>query len=405
MQKYLYLLSLLVSFWLPLLAPSAQAAAFSEETLLVDGRERRFLVHDYSGGATTALVIVLHGGGGNGANAAEQTGFDRIAEREGLVAVYPYGTGNREDALLSWNAGNCCVYAMRQNVDDVHFIDRLIDHLLATRSIDPARVYATGLSNGGMLTHRLGIELGERLAAIAPVISGIFGDEPLRELSLPVLVITGAEDRSVRPEGGYPGGIASLIPFSAERPLLPASAQSAYWAAVNDCADPTYSSNDSYQLTHYVHCRNSAEVAHYVVLGSGHSWPGGTAPRAGADTPVDHFDANEVIWAFFARHTRAASGVATDAWYYDGYAQLPVVEAGGLYYRVRLQVIATVPALQLQVDRLRSAAAPAGSEPARYRGSELYVPFLQVGPAAYSALLQQTSVQPLRFTLQRLQAL
>src|SRR5690606_5825160 len=80
---------------------AATAAEFAEEPIEVSNTERRYLVHDFSGGQKTALVLVHPGGGGNGRNAADQTRFDRVAERERLIAVYPYGSGGlRRDALL-----------------------------------------------------------------------------------------------------------------------------------------------------------------------------------------------------------------------------------------------------------------------------------------------------------------
>ncbi|MGV3591646.1 MAG: hypothetical protein ACO1PZ_08135 [Gammaproteobacteria bacterium] len=113
----------LLLFLLVLLPMLANAAAYSDETLSVDGRLRRYLVHDFSGSEPAPLVILLHGGGGNGENMVEQTGFDAVAAREGLVAVYPYGTSALFDnVLLTWNAGHCCSHAMREDVDDVRFI-------------------------------------------------------------------------------------------------------------------------------------------------------------------------------------------------------------------------------------------------------------------------------------------
>jgi polyhydroxybutyrate depolymerase len=256
----------------------ANAAEQSDQTLDVAGTERRYLVHDYSDGEPAALVLVLHGGGGNGRNAAEQTGFDRIAEREGLIAVYPFGSGGlRDNALLTWNAGHCCAYAMRENVDDVAFISALIDELIANRSVDPARVFVTGLSNGGMMSHRLGRELPDKITAIAPVIASLFGDEPKTAAAQPVLIVNGADDSVVRPEGGELG--------LAERLGQRAAGRAA----------------DAPTLTIATGCRGGAEVRHYVIDGSGHAWPGGTSPRAAADPAIDSVDLNELIWDFFGR--------------------------------------------------------------------------------------------------------
>ena len=129
-----------------------------ELALTVGQRERTYLVHlppVYDGKRSLPLVIVLHGGGGNAEGAARMTGFSEKADREGFVVVYPNGSGRLKTRLLTWNSGNCCGYAMDQNVDDVGFIRVLIDEFVKTRAIDPKRVFVTGMSNGGMMTSQI----------------------------------------------------------------------------------------------------------------------------------------------------------------------------------------------------------------------------------------------------------
>jgi len=93
--------------------------------------------------------------------------MDATADREGFVAVYPNGTG-RGTRALTWNAGGCCAYAERNNIDDVGFTKALLDDLTSRVHIDRTRVYATGISNGGMMAFRLAVEASDRIAAIAP---------------------------------------------------------------------------------------------------------------------------------------------------------------------------------------------------------------------------------------------
>jgi polyhydroxybutyrate depolymerase len=296
-------------------AASAVAADFADERMEIEGRTRRYLVHDFSNGNQTALVILLHGGGGNGQNAAEQTGFDRVAEREGLIAVYPYGSGELLDnVLLTWNAGNCCAYAMRERIDDVAFIAALIDRLIASRKVDPKRVYVTGLSNGGMMTHRLGRELPDRITAIAPVIASLFGGEPPARAPLPVMIVNGATDTVVKPEGGELGLRQRLGRRAADRaanaPTLPIASQLDYWAEADGCTRRTTENSAGYALTIASGCRDGSEVRHYVIADNGHAWPGGTAPRRAADPPVDSIEINELIWDFFRRFTRGSAPVS-----------------------------------------------------------------------------------------------
>lgn len=294
-------------YWLGLLAllPClACSANLTDETLTVDGQARHYLVHDFSNGHSTALVILLHGGGGNGNNTAAQTGFDKVAEREGLIAVYPFGSSRLFcEKLLTWNAGHCCAYAMTKKIDDIHFLSQLIDHLIATRPVDAKRIYLTGLSNGGMMTHQAGIALHDKLAAIAPVISSMWGDEPAVSFTLPTLIINGGIDDRVKPEGGELRGLG-IGPKPADLPTLPIASQAEYWARVNGCSHYTDSSTADYQLRRYDDCQHHSAVESYVVKGNGHAWPGGTAPRKQAAQPVQSVNANEVIWAFFKQYHR-----------------------------------------------------------------------------------------------------
>jgi len=99
--------------------------------------------------------------------------MDKLADRETFVAVYPNGTGRFGNRLLTWNAGACCAYAMSNNVDDVGFVRALVTKLTESIPIDRRRIYATGLSNGAMMSHRLAAEAADLIAAIAPVAGGM----------------------------------------------------------------------------------------------------------------------------------------------------------------------------------------------------------------------------------------
>jgi polyhydroxybutyrate depolymerase len=159
-------------------APSSAPKLF-DENLQHDGRMRRFLVHDFSGGKRAPVVIALHGGGGHPENAVDISQFDVIAARERFIAVYPGGTGGTPGGrLLTWNAGHCCAYARENKIDDVGFISAMIDQLVRSGRADPKRIYVTGMSNGAMMTHVLARELPEKIAAIGPIVGAVFGDEP-----------------------------------------------------------------------------------------------------------------------------------------------------------------------------------------------------------------------------------
>lgn len=289
---------------LSLLAASGTVLSADEPLfhLQVGGLQRLYLLHDFSGSKPAPLVIVLHGGGGNGENAMLQTGFDEVARREGLVVAYPYGTSRRSDTrLLTWNAGHCCSHALRSQADDVGFIAALIDSLVASGNADPERVYVTGLSNGGMMTHRLALELPDKITAAAPVIASLFGDESETPVQMPMLIINGADDEIVKPAGGRLRVGAILGRRAADMPVLPITSQGTFWAARNGCIREQHSNTAHYELHAFTACAGDAEVLQYVVKANGHAWPGGTAPRAQADVPSPDFSASEEIWAFFSR--------------------------------------------------------------------------------------------------------
>lgn len=281
------------------------------QTLVHDAIERGYYVVGppsvLAGAALVPLVLVLHGGGGNGLNAIEMTGFDRKALDEGFIALFPEGTGRT--VLLTWNADHCCAYAMTEEIDDVGFIAALIDEMLRSYPVDPDRIYVTGMSNGAMMTHRVAIAMPDRIAAIAPVVGALFGDEPLPAGPVPAIVINGADDALVPFAGGPPprseGGLLFANAWDGTE-LRPSQYQGTFWSLANGCAGlvPPPVETAAYTLWTY-DCPSGAEVELYLVRDNGHAWPGGLAARAAADVPAEAFDATDVIWEFFARHALA----------------------------------------------------------------------------------------------------
>jgi polyhydroxybutyrate depolymerase len=258
-------------------------------TLTVDGRSRTYRV-DVPDGATGRLpvVLVLHGGGGNGRQVERQTGMSSSAR---FITVYPDGTGRT--SLLSWNAGNCCAYAHREGVDDVAFVSALLDEVLAEYPADPARVYATGMSNGAMMSYRLACELSDRIAGIAPV-AGALNVTPCRpERPVAVLAVHGTADQAVPYEGGPP---TRAMPGNESWVNTSVADSVGFWARHNECTEPAESQDGLVTVTRHADC----EVVLYTIEGGGHAWPGGEQPRAAADEVPPSPDATEVILDFFA---------------------------------------------------------------------------------------------------------
>lgn len=255
------------------------------------------------GGAPLPVVLVLHGGGGSSQNAETMTGFTRLVERERILVVYPEGTsGSARMPLHTWNAGHCCAQAMKRNVDDVGFIAALLDTLAARYEVDPSRIYATGMSNGAMMSHRLGRELAPRFAAIAPVVGALFGDEVKPPPGVSALMINGLLDESVPAEGGPPGGRAASQWDGT--PALPNLGQASFWAAANGCS-ATPRREERGTLIHWRHdCPAGLAVELYQVKDGGHAWPGGRKGSRVGDEPSAAMDATDVIWTFFKAHRR-----------------------------------------------------------------------------------------------------
>lgn len=272
--------------------------------LNVDGRGRTYRLHvpaDRDPSAPLALVVALHGGGGNGANLQAKIGLDAIADRESFLVAYPDGSGRLDDYLLTWNAGNCCGYALDEQVDDTAFLRAMVADISRTYSIDSRRVYATGMSNGGMMSYRLACEAADLFAAVAPVAGALNLEscEPSGPVS--VLAIHGTADQHVLFEGGAPA--VTVDPH----PRVDRSVHSAlaYWAAQDGCAlEPTRAQAGAVVHEVYPGCSAGLAVELIAVEGGGHAWPGAAEFSPQGDEPSQAVNASEVIWAFFAAHPK-----------------------------------------------------------------------------------------------------
>ena len=143
-------------------SPVVQGTA-SEHELAFGGRDRRYLLHvppKTTGAADERrpLLLVLHGGGGHAEQVRETTGLAELGVRAGYVVVFADGSGVMPKRLLTWNSGGIPVYASEKNIDDVGFLKAVVADVAGKVAIDPARVYAVGHSNGGMMCHRLARE-------------------------------------------------------------------------------------------------------------------------------------------------------------------------------------------------------------------------------------------------------
>ncbi|KAF5415518.1 MAG: hypothetical protein C5S48_05680 [Candidatus Methanogaster sp.] len=275
-------------------------------SMMWDGLERSYHLHtplSYNKTEPIPLVIVLHGGGGSSEQVARATkgGFNTLSDKEGFIVVYPDGIEGH------WNDGrkNIKDRAHRENIDDLGFISALIDKLIKESNVNPARVYATGMSNGAGMSYRLACELTGKIAAIAPVAlpmpeNLVSTCSPSEAIS--VLIIHGTDDPLAPWEGGdVARGRGKVI--SIEETVR-------YWVAHNNCSSSPEiiweSDKDSRDGTRvrrevYGEGRDETEVILYAIEGGGHAWPGGYQywPERIVGKMNKDMDADEVIWNFF----------------------------------------------------------------------------------------------------------
>lgn len=285
---------------LPVLLVPIEAALFHARnrgngSIVSSGQAREYLLHvpdRYDPATPTPLVVSLHGGALWGAAQRDISRWNEVADREGLIVVYP--TGTDVGGVRGWHVGEDPGLAT-----DVRFIADLIDTLQAAYHIDPARVYADGLSNGGGMAFVLSCTLAHRIAAVGMVAAALTVPWewcPDRR-PVPLIAFHGTADRIVP----YEGGSTWVSPGTF--PNVPAWA--ARWARRNRCAPTPADSAVAPDVTRraYTACADDAAVMLYTVVEGGHTWPGGgPVPEWFAGPTSTSVDATERIWAFFREH-------------------------------------------------------------------------------------------------------
>jgi len=311
---------LILALWMPLVGWGGPAAAGGSESgsleaaLVHAGLERSYRVHvptskGEEGEGRFPLVIVLHGGLGNGANAERRFGMNEVADREGFVAAYPDGIGGRRRLMAdrrTWNAGECCGRAVREQVDDVGFIAAMIDRIQQEHRTDPSRVYVTGMSNGAMMTYRLVCELGDRIAAAVPVAGTLALAQCAGGRDVPILHIHGTADPNVPIDGGRGARSIAGVEHRSLADTL------ALVTAGRDCGPPARDAQGPTGVeSSRIECREGATVRLWLIPGGGHVWPGAASRRTPTDAavsggaPAATVSASEAVWNF-VRNRRLA---------------------------------------------------------------------------------------------------
>lgn len=274
-------------------------AAAQSRTLSFAGEVRSYWLYAPAGLAAAGklpVLLVLHGNAGDGEDmmVVTQRGFEKIADMEKMLVVYPNALQRR------WNE-------QAGSVDDAGFLLAVIDQLAMEWPVDRNRIYIAGISSGGMMAQRMACEHADRFAAVATVAGSMPTGlrktcKPARPLS--ILLIHGTDDPIVPWNGG---SVAGVEEFGS---VLPIRETSAFWAAVDRCSgsavvvpEPDRDLRDGTraQLEIFATCADGAKVVLVTVQGGGHTWPGGFQylPERFIGKTSRDIDANRVIWEFF----------------------------------------------------------------------------------------------------------
>ncbi|MEO6326402.1 MAG: PHB depolymerase family esterase [Thermoanaerobaculia bacterium] len=291
--------AVLILLGLPLVLALSQEISFSVRnrtngTIVSSGQKRTYLLHvppGYRRAKPASLVISLHGAAGWPVQQMETSRWNRLADEQGFIVVFPSGLESAGPRL--WHVGQGAGLER-----DVRFISELIDALSAAYAIDATRIYANGLSNGGAMAFVLSCTLSDRIAAIGMVASA------------QTLPWSWCADRRAVPMIAFHGTKDPIIPYGGGRsPIAPdlfpsVPVWTARWARQNGCG-ASVESRMAADVTRiaYGGCTDAASVVLYRVEGGGHSWPGGKPlPEWLVGTTSDGIDATRVMWEFFREH-------------------------------------------------------------------------------------------------------
>jgi polyhydroxybutyrate depolymerase len=312
------------------------AAQETKETMTLDNVDRSYVVHlpkGYDDKQHYPVVILLHGMNQDSDDMERLTRFNELADKDSIIAVYPsalhgrWNFGIQQSPQQQYRRGPYrrpgYGYPGRypgggggypppqrepgernrpQQADDVDFLNRMLDRLANKFAVDRARVYVTGLSDGGFMTLKVGCELADRVAAI-----GIVGAAMPKTMvcipsrPLPAVMMNGTDDPVVK----YGGGTGKNGRFA----TISAEDTAKQWAKYDRCAEkPAKSKVPAHgkgsmetKVDTFTGCQQDAAVVLYSIKGGGNTWPGGEqyeSEKTIGKTSED-LDANSTLWSFF----------------------------------------------------------------------------------------------------------
>lgn len=256
------------------------------------------------------VVLVFHGGGGPIGTAefmAERSGWIEKSQANGFLAVFPQGTirdpekpvnvmANFTDParnIRDWNEGSLITTASKKNVDDLSYVNALLDDLSKKFSVDENRIYATGFSNGATMSYALGVQMGNRLAAIAPIAGLLYIHDPLKN-TVSLMSIVGTKDKPPKPIG--------FIPLAEARTYV--SDPIREWSKYLECSGETQKKDNGIIITIQDKCRENGEVISYRIENMDHVYPGLSTLFNENPLVGDRVQAADIIWDFFKKHSK-----------------------------------------------------------------------------------------------------
>lgn len=271
---------------------------------------RKVLVHlptGYDAARPAPLVLAFHGGGGHAEYMAddEKYGLQKKADAAGFVVAFPNGYSKLPGGkFATWNAGGCCGDARDKGSDDVGFARATVKAIQARYSIDMNRVFATGMSNGGMLSHRLACEAADVFRAVASVAGTDATASCTPSKPISVLHIHAKDDDHVLFNGG--AGPNAFRDESKVMNFVSVPETISRWVQRDRCTAPPQRTLDRPGATCETHggCAGGVSVQLCTTETGGHSWPGADNVRRGKPAASRALDANDEIWRFFEQASR-----------------------------------------------------------------------------------------------------
>jgi len=245
-----------------------------------DEHDRCWLTHvpeQVNGSELVPLIIDLHGWSLSAFEQRGLSGFDQIADEYGAILLHPEGLALGGDPAMggseeSWNAGWCCADAVANGIDDLGFLDRLIDIAIEVHPVDPDRVYVTGWSNGCAMSYYLSFHYSEKIAAMACMAMYLLGDIPSEYKPIPMMEIHGVLDDNVWYAWGARPVLFNPSSWFDNSAYETGAVENLYEVAnYNGCTGSLPDINDAnalYSIQGFSDCENGAEV-HLVTLYGG----------------------------------------------------------------------------------------------------------------------------------------